>query len=193
MRRVQNAARRRAERERQAAEQERRRLAAAHQVNIDHARRQREAAAAIVRDPLRSGGFAPTDGSGHNWPVPQVFEGSVVEWAELQPFAIGKYEVTVGQFKLFVDRADYRTEARRDDAVGGVRDRTDLGGNRIPRNWPRRPDIVPGKNPCLVGRRYRVHDRRGRPLRGPPSSDGVDASPPTASQCAKVEQSERTT
>ena len=32
-----------------------------------------------------------------------------------QPFAIGKYEVTVGQFRAFVEAKDYKTEAERGD------------------------------------------------------------------------------
>ena len=35
-----------------------------------------------------------------------------------RPFAIGKYEVTSGDFARFVDRARYRTEARRDPEYG---------------------------------------------------------------------------
>ena len=49
-----------------------------------------------------------------------------------RPFAIAKYEVTRGEFELFVDRTRYRTEARRDPEYGcrGVRDNSSLRWNR---------------------------------------------------------------
>ena len=113
--RVADAARRRVEGERQ-------RLAAAHQENVDHARRQREAAAVHVpQDPLRSGGYAPEVVTviGGRYRVEVEGKGLPVEWVTIsEPFAIGKYEVTVEEFELFVDRADYRTEARRDPNYG---------------------------------------------------------------------------
>ena len=35
-----------------------------------------------------------------------------------EPFAIGKYEVTVEEFERFVDHTRYRTEARREHGCG---------------------------------------------------------------------------
>ena len=124
--RAADAERRRVQAAHQRAERQRQRLEAAHQENADHARRQREAAAVPVpRDSLRSGGYAPevvTVLPGR-YRVLRDWQRGVrpIEWVAIrEPFAIGKYEVTVEEFKLFVDRARYRTDARREYGCGAT-------------------------------------------------------------------------
>ena len=124
-----DAERRRAETARQRAAAERRRVAARQRENDALAHRQTEVAAILLpRDSLRSGGLAPqmvTVAPGrfqyftarernNRW-----WEWEHTEWVTFdRPFAIGKYEVTRGDFEHFVDRARYRTEARRDPEYG---------------------------------------------------------------------------
>lgn len=84
------------------------------------------AAFPLPRDPLRSGGLAPevvAVAAGHfQYFTRQPGQGTDrehVEWVTFErPFAIGKYEVTRGEFALFVERPRYRTEARRDPKYG---------------------------------------------------------------------------
>ena len=127
--RLADAERRRAEAARQRAEAERRRVEARQRENDELARRQVEAAAVpLPRDSLRSGGLAPemvAVAAGRlqyfTWQDGQYeyVRREHVEWVTFdRPFAIGKYEVTRGEFELFVDRARYRTEARRDPEYG---------------------------------------------------------------------------
>ena len=53
------------------------------------------------------------------WQKGQYSNREHVEWATVdRSFAIGKYEVTRSDFEIFVDRARYRTEARRDPEYG---------------------------------------------------------------------------
>ena len=100
------------------AEAERGRLATLRRENDELARRQVELAAVpLPRDPLRSGGLAPamvTVAAGSfQYRTSQHWRwGSRphLEWVTFdRPFAIGKYEVTRGDFELFVSRARYRT------------------------------------------------------------------------------------
>ena len=122
-----DADRRRAAAARQRAEAERRRVEARQQENDELTRRQREAAAVpLPRDPMRSGGLAPemvTVAAGRfqyfTWQEGQYSSREHVEWVTFdRPFAIGRHEVTRGDFELFVERARYRTEARRDPEYG---------------------------------------------------------------------------
>ena len=119
-----DAERRRAEVARQRAEEERRRVVALQRENDELARRQAEVAAVpLPRDPLRSGGLAPemvTVAAGRfQYFTRQPTSREHLEWVTFnRPFAIGQYEVTRGDFELFVDRARYRTEARRDPEYG---------------------------------------------------------------------------
>ena len=119
------AAVRRTEAERRRAEAARRRAEALQQENDDLARRQVEVASVpLPRDPLRSGGLAPemvTVAAGRLQYA--THRNSMLrphlEWVTFdRPFAIGKYEVTRGEFERFVDRTRYRTEARRDPGYG---------------------------------------------------------------------------
>lgn len=100
-------------------ETERRRAAAERriqQASDELVRRQLEAAAqSFPRDTLRSGGFGPEMVS-----VPTGrFQYAYVSWRDPQwvlverPFAISKYEVTLGEFRTFTERSRYLTEAER--------------------------------------------------------------------------------
>ena len=122
-----DAARRQAEAARQRAEAERHRAEAQQRENDNLARRQKEVAAVpLPRDRLRSGGLAPemvTVPAGHfqyfTRQEGQYSSREHVEWVTFdRPFAIGKYEITLGEFEIFVDRARYRTEARREPEYG---------------------------------------------------------------------------
>ena len=124
-----DAERRRAEAERRRAEAERRRAAAVQRENDELRRRQAEVAAVpLAPDALRSGGLAPvmvTVAAGRfqyhtRQPVPgRRSTRDHLEWVTFdRSFAIGKYEVTRGDFDRFVDRTRYRTDARRDPEYG---------------------------------------------------------------------------
>ena len=104
--------------------------------------RQRETAALpIARDNLRSGGLAPElvrMVTGRFQYFRYVFTREPV-WVSIEsPFAISKYEVTRGEFSLFVERTQYRTEAERSEnnttcanPIGGY------GRDRPRRTWGR--------------------------------------------------------
>ena len=112
---------RRAEAERQRVEAQRQRAAARQRAHDELVQRQLGAADRPWRDTLRSGGRGPEM-------VPMArgrfqyftYQGRTdLEWVDFdRPFAIAKYEVTRGEFELFVDRTRYRTEARRDPEYG---------------------------------------------------------------------------
>ena len=129
---------RQAEAERRRIEAERRRVEALQRENADQAKRQIEAASvALARDPLRSGGFGPE--------MVRVAKGRIqvevrrpnrryyLEWVAFEsPFAIGKFEVTRGDFERFVKATRYRTEAERGlklgcDGIYGRRARRNSG------------------------------------------------------------------
>ena len=145
-----DAERRRAEAAWQRAEEERRRTEALQRENDELARRQVELAAVPrPRDPLHTGGLAPemvTLAAGrfqyHATIAPSPggrARRSSLEWVVFdRPFAIGKYEVTRGEFELFVDRARYRTEARRDPEYGCDTLRTHGSEGRFSQNTSRR-------------------------------------------------------
>ena len=142
------AERRRAEAARRRAEAERRRIEARQRENDELGRRQREAAAVpLPPDALRSGGLAPemvTVAAGRfqylTW---QRIPGREDRRTHLEsvtfdrPFAIGKYEVTRSDFALFVDRARYRTEARRDPDYGCEPDRIRVDRRNSSIRWDR--------------------------------------------------------
>ena len=108
---------RRADAERRRVETERRRAEALQRENDELARRQVEEAAVVLpRDPLRSGGLAPemvTVAAGRfQYRTRQPDRDNHLEVVTFdQPFAIGKYEVTRGDFEMFVDRTDYRNRS----------------------------------------------------------------------------------
>ena len=115
------AERRRQEAERRRQEAERRRQEAERQ----QVQRQVEAAALVLpRDKLNSGGLGPemiTVASGRF--QYRAHQGSVssthLSWVAFdRPFAIGKFEVTRGEFGQFIRTTGYRTEAERDPKYG---------------------------------------------------------------------------
>ena len=136
------AERRRADAARQRAEDDQRRAEALQRENDELARRQREAAAVpLARDALRSGGLAPemvTVAAGRfQHFTRQRGSRNHLEWVTFdRPFAIGKYEVTRVDFELFVDRARYRTEARRDYGCEGTRTRRSQRNSGLRWNRP---------------------------------------------------------
>lgn len=83
-------------------------------------------AGTVFRDPLRDGGEAPemvvvrpgsvTMGSPDNEDGRQTDEGPLQTVTLRSTFAIGRYEVTVGAFRQFVNASSYRTEA---ESAGG--------------------------------------------------------------------------
>ena len=124
------------------------------------AERQARQASRAFRDPLRSGGAGPqmvTVAPGRfQYRTPQDGDLNHVHWVSFEhPFAIGKYEVTRGEFERFVDRADYRTEARRDPEYGC--------------NAPRTPGAFP-----ISRSRAHTHRRHGHPLQTVPSAGLIE-------------------
>ena len=132
---------RREEAERRRADARRRR-----QQEVDNfIRRQREAAALPVpRDNLQSGGLAPE--------LVRIVTGrfQYFRWVRAQrpawvsiesPFAISKYEVTRGEFSLFVERTHYRTEAERSEKDSTCANPIGFGRDRPRRTW-RRPGFT---------------------------------------------------
>ena len=134
-----------AEAEWRRAEAKRRRMEAQQREREEQVRQQVEAAAqALPRDTLRSGGLGPEmvkiasgrfqyrayQGSGtstHLW------------WVAVdRPFAVGKYEVTRGEFEKFVKSTRYRTEAEHDPKYGcqGVRTRYTKKNSKLRWNHP---------------------------------------------------------
>ena len=108
--------RRQAEAERNRIEAERRRVEAVRRSHDELVQRQLEAAAVpFPRDTLRSGGQGPemvTVASGR-------FAYRQGTWVEFdRSFAVSKYEVTRGEFKRFVERTRYKTEAQKDPKHG---------------------------------------------------------------------------
>ncbi len=105
-------------------EAERKRVEAEKKENTGQAQRQIEAAGVpLERDTLRSGGLAPEmlkiARGRFQYAVHRINRGKVTTWVVFdKPFAIGKYEVTRGEFKKFVDGSRYRTEAETDPKYG---------------------------------------------------------------------------
>ena len=114
------------EAERKRIEAERKRAEALDKENSDQAKRQITAAGVrLARDPMKSGGRAPqmvTIASGrfqYYTSTSRVKSGRLLQWVTFdKPFAIGKYEVTRGEFERFIDQTRYRTEAERDPKYG---------------------------------------------------------------------------
>ena len=54
-----------------------------------------------------------------------------------KPFYMGAHEVTIGQFKKFMEQADYRTEAERDGTGGWGynREKNDFEGRKLEYSW----------------------------------------------------------
>ena len=103
---------------------ERQRAEARQRAHDELLQRQLAAAARpLPRDALRSGGVGPemvTIASGRfQYQSRQYERRNNIEWVVFdRPLAVSKYEVTRGEFDTFVDRARYRTEARRDPGYG---------------------------------------------------------------------------
>ena len=104
--------RRRADIARRRADAERRRVEARQRQNDELAQRQMAAAAqALPRDRLRSGGLAPemvriASGRFFYWTYQGGPHLQEVEIAE--PYAISRYEITLGEFEHFVDNSRHR-------------------------------------------------------------------------------------
>ena len=123
------------EAKRKRIEAARRRAEALQKENTDQAQRQiKTAAEPLPRDPLRSGGLGPemvTVASGRFQYYARGEFGLNLQWVVFdRPFAIGKYEVTRGEFEKFVKDTRYRTEAERDPKLGCL----GLNMSRSPKN-----------------------------------------------------------
>ena len=117
----QEAERRQAEAESRLAEARRRQKEELARRNEELAQRQVEEARTLPRDVLRTGGLGPE--------MVKVATGRFqyftyqgrdhFQWVAFDRlFAIGKYEVTRGEFERFVERSRYRTEAGRSPKYG---------------------------------------------------------------------------
>ena len=109
---------RKADAERKRLEAETRRAEALQKENTDQAERQVTAASIpLARDPMRSGGFGPemvTVAKGRIQVTRWRKGRTLLLWVTFDsPFAIGKFEVTRGDFERFVKATRYRTEAER--------------------------------------------------------------------------------
>ena len=109
-------ARRRAEAERLRIESERRAKLEQQRRNDEQAARQVGAARqALARDALTSGGEGPemvriAAGRFQHWATSRT----PIRWLSIEaPFAMSKYEVTLGEFRRFAGATRYRTEAER--------------------------------------------------------------------------------
>jgi formylglycine-generating enzyme required for sulfatase activity len=76
----------------------------------------------VFRDSLQVGGYAPEMVviPAGNFQMGDIQDGGdsdekPVHWVSIEKFAMGKYEVTVGDFRKFVNASGYKTEAEKND------------------------------------------------------------------------------
>ena len=107
-------------------ERDRRRAEALQQEHEEQIKRQvKMASRGPLRDPLASGGLGPEmvkiarGRFQYYHSMTGLGSARQLKWVTFgKPFAIGKYEVTRGEFEQFVRRTRYRTEAERDPKHG---------------------------------------------------------------------------